>query len=152
MNQPVASQTTATTLADLNLLDLPLPNTDWPEQGGQFMALLSDEKNRPFMLILGPEHDGETNWQAAMEWANGLDVAGHRDYALPTRIEHAVLFARARDRFEPDYYWSCEQHAENADYAWMQNFNNGNQNNNHKSNDYRARAVRRSNRCKCRPC
>jgi hypothetical protein len=33
--------------------------------------------------------------------------------------------------------------AHNADYAWMQNFNNGNQNNNHKNNNFRVRAVRR---------
>ena len=36
------------------------------------------------------------------------------------------------------------QHAGNDDYAWMQHFGNGNQNNNHKDNQYRVVLVRRS--------
>ena len=35
------------------------------------------------------------------------------------------------------------QYAGNPDYAWNTNFDNGNQNNNHKDNSARARAVRR---------
>jgi len=34
-------------------------------------------------------------------------------------------------------------YAGNESYAWYQNFNNGNQNNNNKSAKLRARAVRR---------
>jgi hypothetical protein len=132
-----------TTATHINLADLPLPGTDWPEQGGVMAGLLTDEKNRPYLLILGPENENELNWAAATQWAKDVEENGHRDYSLPTRVEQALLFARLSDRFEKDWYWSCEQPAENADYAWMQYFNNGSQGFNHKGLEWRVRAVRR---------
>ncbi|MEX0934481.1 MAG: hypothetical protein WDZ42_01640 [Candidatus Saccharimonadales bacterium] len=42
--------------------------------------------------------------------------------------------------FAADNYWSSSQY--NSSNAWRQNFNNGNQNNNAKSNSYRVRACR----------
>lgn len=36
-----------------------------------------------------------------------------------------------------------KQHASNSNYAWNQNFNDGDQNNNNKDNGFRARAVRK---------
>jgi hypothetical protein len=45
--------------------------------------------------------------------------------------------------FQKEWYWSCEQHADDSDYAWYQFFGYGNQNNWHKGSNNRARAVRR---------
>jgi hypothetical protein len=45
--------------------------------------------------------------------------------------------------FDEDWYWSSTQHAGLPDYAWVQYFDNGNQYCSRKSDQYRARAVRR---------
>ncbi|WP_050808631.1 DUF1566 domain-containing protein [Collimonas fungivorans] len=47
------------------------------------------------------------------------------------------------EALEDSWYWSSTQDAALPDYAWMQYFDNGYQDNNRKSNEYRARAVRR---------
>jgi hypothetical protein len=48
---------------------------------------------------------------------------------------------RYRNR-QPDLY-TPEQAQFNPDYAWVQNFNNGNQNNYHKNNRLHCRAIRK---------
>ncbi len=131
-------------LADLKLTELPRLATDWPGQGGLFAGLVRGRDGAPdYLLILGPERESELPWQEAMDWAAGIEVDGHKDFTLPTRAEQAVLFGNTRDQFEREGYWSCEQHAEYADYAWMQYFNFGYQVNYPKGNEWRARAVRR---------
>jgi hypothetical protein len=80
-------------------------------------------------------------WLDAFYWASGLDTLGKS--ALPTRCEQSLLIANCKEEFEPRWYWSNEQTAYNPDYAWMQGFDYGLQGYFHKSNEYRARAVRR---------
>lgn len=43
----------------------------------------------------------------------------------------------------PAWYWSGEQHASSSDYAWIHDFDDGNQYDLNKSLEGRARAVRR---------
>lgn len=76
-------------------------------------------------------------WQEAMGWA---EIVGG---SLPTRQEQAILYGNLKSEFELSWYWSSEQHANYSDYAWIQTFDYGSQYSNHKSNEYRARAVRR---------
>jgi hypothetical protein len=131
-------------VTDLKLTDLPRLGAEWPGQGGIFAGLVRGQDGAPdYLLILGPEFDGELNWQKAMDWAADLEVDGYKDFTLPTRYEQSVLFGNAKDQFQPEWYWSCKQHAEGADYAWMQDFGRGNQGGYRKDNDWRARAVRR---------
>ncbi len=131
-------------VADLKLTDLPRVATEWPGQGGSFIGLMRGQDGAPdYLLILGPEYDGEGTWQQMMDWAAGLEVDGNKDFALPTRHEQAVLFGNARDLFKRDGYWSCEQHAEYAYYAWVQLFSYGYQDYYRKASEWRARAVRR---------
>jgi hypothetical protein len=40
--------------------------------------------------------------------------------------------------------WIAQYNASDSDYAWNQNFNNGNQYYNNTNNKFRARAVRKS--------
>jgi hypothetical protein len=47
------------------------------------------------------------------------------------------------EAFEDTYYWSSTQHAGYSDVAWLQYFYDGYQDNGHKSDQWRARAVRR---------
>ena len=133
-----------TKMTNLNLTDLPRLGTPFPGQGGLFAGLVRGENGAPdYLLILGPEAEGELAWQPAMDWAAALDIEGHQDFTLPTRAEQAILFGTVRDQFQSDWYWSREQHAAASAYAWMQLFGFGTQGLNRKSYDYRARAVRR---------
>lgn len=129
---------------DINYMShLPQIGAPWPGQGGRFAGLVRGQNGAPdYLLILGPEHDDELGWQAAMDWATGLEVEGHQDFSLPTRAEQAVLFGNAREEFKPDWYWSSEQHAEDADYAWMQYFGDGGQEYDRKGNEWRAACSR----------
>lgn len=132
------------TISSMFLRDLPAVGTEWSGQGGIFAGLVRGENGaRDYLLILGPEYDGETDWNTAMAWASGLDVGSHRDYSLPTRAEQAVLFGNLRDQFQRDWYWSNTQHAEYADFAWCQGFGYGDQDLYPKGRKRRARAVRR---------
>jgi len=124
--------------------ELPRIGAEWPGQGGRFAGIVRGQDGAPdYLLILGPEYDGELPWQQAMDWAVALEIDGHKDFSLPTRAEQAVLFGNMRNQFQRDGYWSCEQHAEGADYAWMQGFSYGYQSYHRKGNEWRARAVRR---------
>jgi hypothetical protein len=62
---------------------------------------------------------------------------------LPNRIEQAVMFAKFRDRFQRDAYWSNESCDWNDSYAWCQGFGYGHQLIYRKSAALRAVAVRR---------
>lgn len=128
-------------LTQMKLTDLPRLGAPWIGQGGLFTGLVRGRNGEPdYLLILGPEHDDELGWQAAMDWAAGLEIEGHQDFSLPTRAEQAVLFGNAREEFKRDGYWSCEQ---DAGYAWVQGFYYSNQTNSRKGIGWRARAVRR---------
>ena len=138
-------------ISSMFLRDLPAIGTEWPGQGGTFAGLVRGENGaKDYLLILGPEYDGDTDWNTAMKWAADLrsadvdpDAAHHGDYSLPTRAEQAVLFGNLRDRFQQDWYWSNTQHAEYAGFAWCQLFGYGVQGHTHKDYELRARAVRR---------
>jgi hypothetical protein len=36
-----------------------------------------------YHLIVGPEHESDIDWVAAIEWAKGLSIDGWKDYSLP---------------------------------------------------------------------
>ena len=92
----------------------------------------------PYHLILLPDHPkDEMTHQAATEWAASLGGD------LPTHPEQALLFAHQRDQFDRDWYWSNTLHESGPDYAWFQRFSTGTQGGCHRSNELRARAVRR---------
>lgn len=117
----------------------------WNEQGGIYAGVARGRDGDPdYHLILNDDVAAEEiNWDGAMTWAKGISLRGFSDYALPTRKEQALLGANVPEHFQSEYYWSCEPHASDADYAWLQNFGDGLQGGGHKSNTCRARAVRR---------
>ncbi len=116
----------------------------WPGEGGIYAGVMRGRDGGPdYHLIVGPEYDGELQWQPAMEWATGLNVDNHNDFSLPYRNEQALLFANVPELFKQEWYWSREQPAEYAGYAWVQLFGNGFQNCFRKGSEWRARAVRR---------
>ncbi len=123
----------------------PRIGSEWPGEGGIYAGIMRGRDGAPdYRLIVGPQHDGELKWQAAMEWATGVNVKNCPiDFTLPFRAEQALLFANVPELFEKTWYWSREQHAVSADFAWVQLFNHGNQYHYHKDVEWRARAVRR---------
>ena len=123
--------------------DLPLIGEEWPEQGGIFIGIARGRNGaRQYPLILGPEMEAARDFEEAMKWAKGLKVGKYSDFRLPFRPEQALCFANVPEHFKKEWHWSCEQHASNPDFAWLQNFGYGGQGYNRQSDGSRARAVR----------
>ena len=112
----------------------------WPGTTSFYAGLVRGEDGAPdhHLVLLDTPQFGPGDWHAAKAWAASLGAA------LPTRREQSILYANLRERFEDAWYWSGEEVAGYADYAWLQTFGNGDQNDNHKSYQYRARVVRRA--------
>jgi hypothetical protein len=89
-------------------------------------------------VILLPGDNGSASWDEQMTWAKS--IGGD----LPDRSELALLYKHLRDQFQGVWYWSNTQHASGSDYVWYQDFDGGYQFSNHKNDELRARAVRRS--------
>ena len=88
---------------------------------------------------------GPMNWDAAMSYASGLSLAGHSDWWLPGRYRlEELYYSPCKGMIELSFpaYWSSTTNVNNTNNAWHVNFNNGNVNNNNKSNSYYVRAVR----------
>lgn len=108
------------------------------KSGETYAGLILGKDGQPdYHLVLLPEKSSRLNWKAAMTWATS--VGGD----LPSRCEQSLLFANCKEEFDPYYYWSNESLPYSPDYAWMQNFDYGNQHGGRKIAEYRSRAVRR---------
>jgi len=114
---------------------MPIPTPEL-NPGERYIGAIVSAEGIATHIILLP---GVTraNWQAAKEWA--ASIGGD----LPNRVEQALLFATAKEEFEPNYHWSNEQHASDSDYAWITTFFNGYQDSLNVTAQLRARAVRR---------
>ncbi len=106
----------------------------------RYAGIALDATGKPtHHVVLLPDQPAERlSWDKAMAWAESIGAN------LPTRQETALLFANAIDAFEPAWYWTCEQYAGFASYAWSQGFDNGNQDVSDKCFKDRVRAVRRA--------
>lgn len=137
------NQPASTALAfDVSTISIPPLGTRLEGDGGTFEALMKGEAGQPdYLLILHDEHRDDAEWKQQMDWAAGLEADGHKDFTLPNRRELNALRANAKDKFDDDWYWSCEP--DGSDYAWCQTFGNGFQCTNHQYRYYRACAVRR---------
>lgn len=81
-----------------------------------------------------------------------LKIGGYDDWHLPSRLQSllafhelgaAKLFAPGgSESYEREWHWTSTQHAEYADFAWMQYFTSGNQGYGREGSEWRARAVR----------
>lgn len=127
----------------LQTINVPPIGSVWSGQGGIFTGLARSHNGQPDCLIItGPEIEA-TTWEKSKAAAATLEIDGHKDFSLPFRTEQSLQFANVPELFEKEWYWSCEQHADNADWAWMQYFDYGYQSLSLKDGHCRARAVRR---------
>ncbi len=116
----------------------PAPGRSTLSAGEVYAGVILGKDGAPdHHLILLPGSAEDVPWEKAKEWA--ASVGGE----LPTRREQALLFANVREEFESAWYWSSEQDAGYSGYAWSQGFSDGYQHYDRKSNELRARAVRR---------
>ncbi|MFA9275046.1 MAG: DUF1566 domain-containing protein [Candidatus Aquirickettsiella gammari] len=139
------TQAVATTApATIKLADLPKIGTAFA--GGIYAGIIGGTDSQPDYALIHSTVDFELfdikladAITRAQEPINGLT-----DWSLPDRREARLLTINTPDSFDvDDWYWTASQHADNSDYAWMQDFGGGYQDYDRKSTEYRARAVRR---------
>ena len=106
-------------------------------EGEIHIAALTYANGELYHLILLPGDNDDATHAAQIEWAQS--IGGD----LPSRVEQALLWERARDQFKKDWYWSNETHHSESGWAWFQNFSDGRQDYYGKYDEFRARAVRR---------
>ena len=106
-------------------------------EGETYIGAIGDTSGDVYHVILLPGDNDDATWEAQIEWAKS--IGGD----LPTRVEQAMLWANHRDLLQKDYYWSNETHHSVSGYAWYQVFGYGGQSLDRKSDELRARAVRR---------
>jgi len=99
--------------------------------------VLGHDAEAAYHLILLPGDAEGLTHESALKWA--AEVAGE----LPTRREHALLYANLKSEFQETWYWSAQLHESYPDCAWGQYFDDGYQGSNDRSDKLRARAVRR---------
>lgn len=84
----------------------------------------------------------EANYAAKL--CSDLSYGGYDDWFLPSKDELAQMYAQKDiiGGFDDANYWSSSEANNTADYAWGQNFNDGNQNAHYRSNIRRVRPLR----------
>ena len=89
------------------------------------------------LILLPARPDVRKNWDDAKAWAASVGAD------LPSPQEQSLLFANCRDALPKAWCWSNKEDEEDASYAWSCYFDDGSQNNYHKSFEGSAVAVRR---------
>lgn len=96
--------------------------------------------------FLGPEYDGELDWENAKKWCKSLGEG----YELPNRLVMlAVSMNKATEALftNHEFYWTSSEVENDTSYAWAQLWGSsypGYQHGYSKSATLRVRAVRRS--------
>ncbi|MBI5546717.1 MAG: DUF1566 domain-containing protein [Deltaproteobacteria bacterium] len=90
-------------------------------------------------------------WEQAKAYCDSLDLGGHTDWSLPTRIELLSIVDSSRyspaidpSAFPgtPDYFWASTPSAKSSENAWMVSFDNGDSSGYRASNSINVRCVR----------
>ena len=118
----------------------PLPRIHADYRGGKFMGVMGAGGECPdhdYLLV-------DLGWVAAKDHAAALALAQERGGDLADRREGRLLDANRRPgQPTSGAFWLKPQSAGNADYAWCQHFNNGDQYYYLKDRELLARVVLR---------
>ncbi len=76
---------------------------------------------------------GEYTWQGALQFCNGLELAGHRDWRLPNvrELQSIVDYGRFAPAIDSvfiafsSWYWSSTSGTVSPDHAWAVHFHSG---------------------------
>ena len=121
-------------------------NTLYPELGGYVIEINTDGTHG---LVVAMQDQGTATWYEANDLlsdANNHDVNGAKfmDWRLPTRRElnlmYGVYIGGNGANLNDYIYWSSTEY--DYDFAWFQDFFNGNQNYLYKDATFYVRAVR----------
>ena len=113
--------------------------------GGYVFYVTPDGKHG--LVAATQDQSNSSEWYLAPDVIS--DPANHNtvgkkftDWRLPTKFELNLMYTQktAIGGFVNDYYWSSVVNGSN--YAWLQNFGNGNQTYGPKDGTYNVRAVR----------
>lgn len=106
--------------------------------------------NETYLMWEQKTEDMEFTWQTARDRCKNLDLAGHKDWRLPTRIELESILDLSR--FDPaidpifqcfsSNYWSSTTYGYSINDAWRVNFDDGYVDHYYKLGIYYVRAVR----------
>jgi len=89
-------------------------------KGERYAGLILGKDGEPdYHLFMLPGESESANREESKKWA--ASIGGE----LPTRRELSLLHTNLEELFKSAWYWSCEQHAANSDYTWIQSFGSG---------------------------
>ena len=118
----------------------------WAGQGGIYAGITRGEYGQPdhHLILAEAALEIDFKWQAALDHAKTIEADGHKDFAVPTRFESALLYANVRDKLDTGrWHWTSTQSGETN--AFYQHFDDGYQSYGVKSVKGRCRFVRRLN-------
>jgi hypothetical protein len=118
----------------MNLKDLPTLGA--PLDGGIFVGVITQPDGTHSAVALLPDHAEDVTWQAAKDWAAGLNAQ------LPTRPMAALISTNTQDRPQEGWHWTGEEVKGFASFAWGCGFSSGGQFITHESYEGSAVAVR----------
>ena len=98
-----------------------LPALGQPLDGGTFAGLTTKPDGTHCAVVLLPGNATDLTWAKAKAWAK------KQGGELPSRPVAALLFANCKPHLQPRWHWSCEEHEEDASYAWYCHFYYGDQ-------------------------
>jgi hypothetical protein len=124
--------TDTTSAAATTLTFLPALGADL--EGGTFAGITTKPDGTHHAVVLLPDKGTDLTWKKAMNWAKKLGAE------LPSRPVAALLFANVKTKLQPRWHWTSEE--DDASFAWGCHFNDGGQDNLHKSYEGSAVAVR----------
>jgi len=149
----------------------PVVGEPWKEEGGVLAGVMPAHEDQPAYYLIVPnasEAGAELSWgpndtvhglsacdgkantallikadddHPAAEFCDSLEIDGFNDFYLPSRREASLMAATVPLLFETGYHWTSTQNS--ANYAIIQDFDDGIQGNDRKSVSRRVRAVRR---------
>ena len=112
--------------------------------GGYVIEINADDTHG---LVAAMQDQGTSTWYQVNDLLSNADNhdahgAKFKDWRLPTKRELNLMYAQRASigDFTTYYYWSSTEY--DANYAWLQFFNNGNQNYSNKDYTSFVRAVR----------
>ena len=124
--------TTKTVIEPIVLSTLPALGADF--SGGTFAGITTRADGTHCAVVLLPGKGEGLTWTKAKTWAK------KQGGELPTRPVAAMLFANVKPALSPDWHWTADEY--NASFAWDCDFDDGFQNDTHKSYELAAVAVR----------
>lgn len=139
---PASTEAQLPTAEPIGNFTLPAIGQPWPGIDGIYAGISRGEDGEPdaHLVLLNAQSEDVMSWDAAVEWAQTLGDGAR----LPTRFEGALLYAHVRDKLDTSrWHWTGTQYS--SDFAWYQDFSYGDQDDDGKKAELRARAVRRLN-------